>query len=466
MSGVQNYPNASTESLKAQYVGRRLQDIDGPAAIIDIAAARQNCQVMLDAAEELGVIFRSHVKTHKTTELTRFQVGEKADTVRLVVSTLAEAEQLRPYLEECKGNGRSIDVIYGLPVQPSNFVRLATLGRDLGELCITVLVDSLHILPFLSRYRELTGNSLGVFFKLDTGYNRAGLTPDSPQFKELLGAIHKVETEMPETIYFRGFYSHMGQSYGSDTTSEALDYLALEIERCEIAALQASNLWKDSKRRFIITVGATPTTTSAQNLTGLETTTSTEKRVKELIKRVRQSFDVELHAGAYVTLDLQQLAAHARPATNNLSFDNLALTVLAEVASLYLHRERPEALIACGSLCMGREPCRSYSGWGVITPWLQNQGDAEMQGGVGWYDPEGDRTGWIIDRLSQEHGILRWQGPVEKMRELRVGEKVRIWPNHCCICAAGFSYFLVVDSTREGVEKDKVIDVWLSWRGW
>ncbi|KMU86203.1 hypothetical protein CIHG_03991 [Coccidioides immitis H538.4] len=370
MSGVQNYPNASTESLKAQYVGRRLQDIDGPAAIIDIAAARQNCQVMLDAAEELGVIFRSHVKTHKTTELTRFQVGEKADTVRLVVSTLAEAEQLRPYLEDCKGNGRSIDVIYGLPVQPSNFVRLATLGRDLGELSITVLVDSLHILPFLSRYRELTGNSLGVFFKLDTGYNRAGLTPDSPQFKELLGAIHKVETEMPETIYFRGFYSHMGRSYGSDTTSEALDSLALEIER-------------------------------------------------------RQSFDVELHAGAYVTLDLQQLAAHARPATNNLSFDNLALTVLAEVASLYLHRERPEALIACGSLCMGREPCRSYSGWGVITPWLQNQGDAEMQGGVGWYDPEGDRTGWIIDRLSQEHGILRWQGPVEKMRELRVGEKFK-----------------------------------------
>lgn len=46
----------------------------------------------------------------QTTELTRLQVGEKADTVRLVVSTLAEAEQLRPYLEECMSRGQSVDV--------------------------------------------------------------------------------------------------------------------------------------------------------------------------------------------------------------------------------------------------------------------------------------------------------------------------------------------------------------------
>jgi D-serine deaminase-like pyridoxal phosphate-dependent protein len=85
---------------------------------------------------------------------------------------------------------------------------------------------------------------------------------------------------------------------------------------------------------------------------------------------------------------------------------------------------------------------------------------------MGWYEPEGDRTGWIVDQLSQEHGLLAWQGPVEKMRQLQIGEKVRIWPNHCCICCAGFSFFLIVDSSRERVERDRVVDVWLSWRGW
>ncbi|WEW55864.1 pyridoxal phosphate-dependent D-serine deaminase [Emydomyces testavorans] len=422
MSGVKNYPNASPDDLKAQYVGRLLQDIDGPAAIIDIAVARQNCQLMLDAAEQLGVMFRSHVKSHK--------------------------------------------VIYGLPVQPSCFPRLAALGKALGKMSITVLVDSLDILPSLSRYHELTGYALGVFSKLDTGNNRAGLSPNSPQLKELLDAIYKIEQESSGAIYLRGFYSHMGRSYGSDTTSEALDYLAMEIEQCEIAALLASKLWTGSERRFIIAVGATPTTTSAQNLTGPKPVSTTEERVKELIQRVQQTYDIELHAGAYVTLDMQQLAAHARPAGNTFSFNNLALTVLAEVASLYFHRETPEALIACGQLCMGREPCRSYHGWGVVTPWLHNKDNPESQTSIEWYDPEGNQTGWIIDRLSQEHGILRWQGPIGKMRKLRIGEKVRIWPNHCCICAAGFSYFLVVDSTREGIEKDRVIDVWLTWRGW
>jgi D-serine deaminase-like pyridoxal phosphate-dependent protein len=65
MSGVENYPNASPEELKRQYVGRMLQDIDGPAAILDVAAARKNCELMLNAADALGVLFRAHVKTHK-----------------------------------------------------------------------------------------------------------------------------------------------------------------------------------------------------------------------------------------------------------------------------------------------------------------------------------------------------------------------------------------------------------------
>lgn len=331
---------------------------------------------------------------------------------------------------------------------------------------ISVLIDCVDTLPFLPQYRDHTGFPLGVLSKLDTGYGRAGLSPISSQFNNLLNAMHKMEQETQGSIQFRGFYSHMGRSYGSDSTSEVLDYLAKEIEQCEIAAESASELWKDPGRRFLITVGATPTTTSAQNLTGPETSSPAEKRVKNLIQQVQKAYDVELHAGAYVTLDLQQLAAHARPRSNNLSFDDLALTVLAEVASIYSHREKPEALVACGSLSMGREPCKSYPGWGVITPWLHSRDNLGTEENTGWYDPDGDRTGWIITRVSQEHGILGWEGPIDRMRRLRVGEKVRIWPNHCCICAAGFSYFLVVDSTLEGIEKDRVIDVWLSWRGW
>ncbi|EEH41505.2 hypothetical protein PAAG_03068 [Paracoccidioides lutzii Pb01] len=465
MSGVANYPNASPEDIKAQYVGRLLSDVDGPAAIIDVAAARQNCQFMLDAADVLGVHFRAHIKTHKTTELTRFQVGEKSDTVRLVVSTLAEAEQLKPYLEECKGKGRSIDIIYGLPVQPSCFKRLAVLGASLGKGSISVLVDTPEIIPFLAKYRELTSDTLGVFIKLDTGYQRAGVCPDSYEFRDLVADIHAAEHDETSSISLRGFYSHFGSSYDSSSENEAVAYLEAEIERGEIAVEYASTVGKYSGRRFILSVGATPTTTSVQNLTSPNALDPAMQRVKESIAHSKFSYDIELHAGAYVILDMQQLVTHARPTSSHLSFNNIALTVLAEVASLYPYRNTPEALVACGGLCLGREPCHNYSGWGVVTPWLEN-GEGTRVAESGWYDPDGDRKGWIVDRISQEHGILAWQGPRNNIRPLRVGEKVRIWPNHCCICLAGFSYLLVVDSSLEGVEKDRVQDVWLSSRGW
>lgn len=65
------YPNALKEDLQATYLGKKLEEADTPAAIIDVAAARRNCQSMLEACDALGVRFRAHVKTHKVSE-TRF----------------------------------------------------------------------------------------------------------------------------------------------------------------------------------------------------------------------------------------------------------------------------------------------------------------------------------------------------------------------------------------------------------
>ncbi|KAL1968394.1 hypothetical protein VTN77DRAFT_1923 [Rasamsonia byssochlamydoides] len=259
----------------------------------------------------------------------------------------------------------------------------------------------------------------------------------------------------------------MGVSYGSESTTEALDYLAQEIERCATATEHTARLYGDDNRRFTISVGATPTATAAQNLLSPNAAQSDPavRLVKDLIARVQKLHDVELHAGAYVTLDMQQMAAHARPAENHRSYRDIAVMVLAEVASLYPHRSPPEALVACGMISLGREPCRNYPGWGVITPWDPATRDESRQQ-WSWYDPEKDRTGWIVSRVSQEHGILTWQGPVEQKRPLQIGQKVLIWPNHCCICLAGYSFVLVIDSDQEGIEKDRVVDVWLSWRGW
>ncbi|KAI5299816.1 hypothetical protein KEM55_001593 [Ascosphaera atra] len=369
MAGLINYPLPSKDRLQKDYVGRLLSDIEGPVAVIDVAIAKRNCDLMLKATEALGVDFRAHVKSHKTTELTRHQV-------------------------------------------------------------------------------------------------------DSDEFKELVSGLKQME-ESTDSVRMRGFYTHQGSSYGSDSNSEALGYLAQELSGCEAAAVAASKIYGPDKS-YTFSVGATPTATSVQDLLSADAKNPSALYVKELLERCKAMHNVELHAGAYVTLDMQQLAAHAR--SSNLSYKDIALSVLTEVASVYTRAGGTEALVPCGKLSLGYDTCKSYEGMGVVMSWRDRNLNsssvcdiAVLAPSRGIFDPDGSKIGWVVDRTSQEHGLLRYRGEESKdSRRLQVGEKIRIIPNHCCMCLANFDFVLVVDSEADGepIEKERVRDVWLSWRGW
>ena len=60
-----NYPLASEDELKKEFVGKQLRDVQAPVPVIDVSVAKQNCEAMLKTAEQLGVSFRAHIKTHK-----------------------------------------------------------------------------------------------------------------------------------------------------------------------------------------------------------------------------------------------------------------------------------------------------------------------------------------------------------------------------------------------------------------
>lgn len=61
-------PYPSKAQLREAFVGKKLQDVATPAAIVDQAVVRRNCDQMLMAVEALQVDFRPHVKTHKVTD--------------------------------------------------------------------------------------------------------------------------------------------------------------------------------------------------------------------------------------------------------------------------------------------------------------------------------------------------------------------------------------------------------------
>ena len=255
----------------------------------------------------------------------------------------------------------------------------------------------------------------------------------------------------------------MGESYGSNSPQEALEFLMDEIKDAKAGADQiVQALPSDSTGKLTISLGATPTATAVQNAL---VETEWNQKLRSYIEEIKGMYDVEIHAGVYPVLDMQQLATHARPTSADgkplLSTENIALRVLVEVASTYDEREKPEALIAAGSIVLGREPCKSYSGWGVVTPWTS---DSVSTDASSVYDPEESKTGWIVGRISQEHGNLTWEGSTDGMRQLAVGDKVMIWPNHACMAGPNFGYYVVVDG--QSSEPDKVVDVWPRWRGW
>ncbi|UPX19234.1 D-serine ammonia-lyase [Ascochyta rabiei] len=302
---------------------------------------------------------------------------------------------------------------------------------------------------------------MGVLVKIDTGYHRAGITTSSPKFGPLVAAIlAKDDTKGGEgAIALRGFYSHFGHSYAGSSEDDAASGLIDELVGLE----QATHAVPESVRRgLILSIGATPTATAAQNMLS-----SSSPRVDEFhatLARMKEQYTVELHAGVYPLLDCQQVATHARPSSGEardgfqpLSKDSIAVRLLVEVTSVYSEREKPEALVSAGSLAMGREPCKSYPGWGIVTGSLGNAKTRSV------YDEREEKMGWIVGKISQEHGILTWEGDRSKCNELAVGDKIEVWPNHACVAGAGFGWYLVVDSELGG---DKVVDVWLRWRGW
>ena len=71
---------------------------------------------------------------------------------------------------------------------------------------------------------------------------------------------------------------------------------------------------------------------------------------------------------------------------------------------------------------------------------------------------------WKLGRISQEHGILTYSSDAKQPAGLEVGSMVEIIGQHACLIAAGHPWYYITDSSTG--DKDKVVDVWRTWKGW
>ena len=372
-------------------------------------------------------------------EVAQLQLGDGINDVKVIVSTVAEAEHLSDFLLTSRESRRSVNVstvtgspsassdsegscqiLYGIPLPPSQIERLAHLGKKIGSESISVLVDNKSQLQAARAFRDMAGFPLKVFVKIDTGYHRAGVVVGTEEFNRLL--IDILDMESRGTVELLGFYSHAGHSYGGDSALGAMELLIVELEGLEKAANNASKARDHApmSQKYVLSVGATPTATSIENM--LERSAQAESpmggeiaKLKKVIERVKATHAIEIHAGVYPFLDMQQLATQASPSAvpanpkydnSGLSTADIALTVMAEVASVYESRDSPEALIAAGSLALGRDPCKSYNGWGIVSDWGMSTNNFEGWSGTSCFEEILPHSCYLMSRQTCLKSVL------------------------------------------------------------
>jgi D-serine deaminase-like pyridoxal phosphate-dependent protein len=270
--------------------------------------------------------------------------------------------------------------------------------------------------------------------------SRAGVSPGSPEFYALVDILLK-----SSAINLHGFYGHAGDAYASTSLFEASKFLSGEVSAVNDAARATLELISHSTpsatltQPFILSVGSTPTANAAG--------TETRKTLSQVLHGT-----LELHAGNYPMLDLQQ--QH----TTLIDRTRVSQRVQATVISYYPGRGidgTDEALIDAGALAFSK--------------------DTGPSGGYG--DVIGHS--WQLSRISQEHGILT---RTDKSNEtLKVGMLVNIVGQHACLIAAvcnlltitflityntfikAYPWYYIVDGEED---ETKVVDIWVPWKGW
>lgn len=217
---------------------RGLSTISTPAFVVDRGIAKANCDRMRAKALLAGVVFRPHVKTHKTIEGARLQHGDLDGPI--TVSTLAEAEFF--------ANAGFDDITLAVPVAPDKLLRCLALAKRVR---FTLLVDHPLAAATLAEFAASNQVDLDVMLKVDCGYHRAGVDPDAAESVALALAIARAPR-----LRLRGLLTHAGHAYGARNATEIA-----QIAREEQGAVRrlAAALELEGLSGLVRSVGSTPT---------------------------------------------------------------------------------------------------------------------------------------------------------------------------------------------------------------
>jgi D-serine deaminase-like pyridoxal phosphate-dependent protein len=168
----------------------------------------------------------------------------------------------------------------------------------------------------------------------------------------------------------------------------------------------------------VVSVGSTPAALTAETLEGV----------------------TELRAGVYMFQDLVMAGIGV------CAIDDIAVSVLATVIAH--NRAQKRVIIDAGGLALSKD---------------RGTADQPVDQGFGLVADARTGTvlpGLIVQKASQEHGMVTARSGDIPFELLPIGSRVRVLPNHVCMTAAAHDDYHVIASTGE------VKAIWARCRGW
>ncbi len=331
-----------------------LDDLETPAALVDVDRMRANLRRAADYCRAHGLAWRPHAKTHKTPELAAEQVA--AGAIGLTVATPREAEVMAQAAD---------DLLLAYP--PFGRSKLDRLMALPDHVRLTVGLDSAEALRSLAEAARGAGRTAGVLVEFDVGMGRVGVQRPEDAVA-LAGAAASLDgVEYRGVMFYPG---HIRQHVSGQ--DGALAALGARVEAF-VAALEAAGL-----APAVVSGGSTPTFWRSHEIPRL----------------------TEVRPGTNIFNDRTTVEVGA------CGWDEVAYTVLATVVSTAVPGQ---AVVDAGSKALAREELRAEGGgYGALL------GRPEV----------------VVKAVSEEHGLLdlsrtEWRP--------RVGERVRIVPNHVCV---------------------------------
>jgi D-serine deaminase-like pyridoxal phosphate-dependent protein len=363
-----------------------------PTLLLDTIRAKRNIERMVKKANQSGVRFRPHCKTHQSA-----RVGEWFRHFGVTAITVSSLDMAWYFAQH---GWKDITIAF-----PVNLLQIDKINALAEDITLHLLVESVEVIHFLEKHLS---NPVHVWIKIDAGHKRTGVAWND--FDTLTTLARHIQ--QTTKLILCGLLTHAAHTYHARSIREIRMIHAESVSRMgAVRQFLESSGFKDLE----ISVGDTPSCSVVDDLSAVD----------------------EIRPGNFVFYDVMQLHLGA------CSEDDLAVAVACPVVAK--HRDRHEIVLYGGAIHLSKEHImHTFKGkqmfplYGYVALPLFQQADSQQPSGWGKML---EHT--AVTELSQEHSIVKTEPDL--FDQVAIGDLLIVLPVHACLTANLLRHYLTLE---------------------